>query len=287
MDRGRICRFYFELGFKYADIKEFLAQEHNIIISMPTLKKIFKREGLFRRKFRSDILEVAEFIQAQLDNGSQLGYRSMHLRCIQNRINVSRETVSILMQILDQRGIELRLKRRLKRRKYLAAGPDFLWHVDSYDKLKRYGICINGCIDGFSRHIIWVNAYRTSSDPKVTGGYFIESVSKTGGCPHLVRGDMGTENGHIAQMQEFLTEREKSFLYGKSTGNQRIEMFWSFFRRQCSQFWIDTLSDLRDNGHFTGTFADISLVQFCFLMLIQVMISVIKGNCLFMYTKMV
>ena len=31
---------------------------------------------------------------------------------------------------------------------YLKQGPDFLWHLDGYDKLSRYGFCIHGCIDG-------------------------------------------------------------------------------------------------------------------------------------------
>ena len=34
--------------------------------------------------------------------------------------------------------------------------------IDSYDKLKPYGIGINGCIDGFSRHIMWMEAYTTT-----------------------------------------------------------------------------------------------------------------------------
>lgn len=27
-------------------------------------------------------------------------------------------------------------------------GPDFVWHLDGYDKLKPYGFAIHGCIDG-------------------------------------------------------------------------------------------------------------------------------------------
>ena len=30
----------------------------------------------------------------------------------------------------------------------LLQGPNYLWHMDSYDKLKPYGISIHGCIDG-------------------------------------------------------------------------------------------------------------------------------------------
>lgn len=71
-------------------------------------------------------------------------------------------------------------------------------YVDLYYKVKPH---VNGCIDGFSRRMIWLNAYTTrsdtSNDPKMIGGYYIEEVQHLGGCPRVVRGDLGTENGHI------------------------------------------------------------------------------------------
>ena len=34
-------------------------------------------------------------------------------------------------------------------------GPNFVWHLDGYDKLKPYGFAIHGCIDGYdTRHIL-------------------------------------------------------------------------------------------------------------------------------------
>lgn len=57
---------------------------------------------------------------------------------------------------IDPQGIELRRKRRLRRRIYSIKGPNSVWHIDCYDKLSRYGIKIHGCIDGFSRQIIWL-----------------------------------------------------------------------------------------------------------------------------------
>jgi len=67
----------------------------------------------------------------------------------------------------------------LHRREYISRGPNFIWHVDSYDKLRPYGICImplNGAIDGFSRKMLWLNAYYTSNDHAVVCGYFMETV---------------------------------------------------------------------------------------------------------------
>ena len=30
----------------------------------------------------------------------------------------------------------------------MVQGPDFVWHLNGYDKLKPYGFAIHGCIDG-------------------------------------------------------------------------------------------------------------------------------------------
>ena len=134
------------------------------------------------------------------------------------------------MKILDPEGIAARKRHRLRRRQYKSKGPNFVWHIDSYDKLKPYGIAINGCIDGFSRNIVWLEASTTNSDPKVVAYYYIQAVKRKAGCPRRIRSDMGTENTYIEQMQIFLRwnhqdemTEPKSFLYGKSTHNQRIE----------------------------------------------------------------
>lgn len=109
-----------------------------------------------------------KFLETDIVRSGQLhGYRWMHLRCLQNNLVVTQSIVRELLSYLDPSGVEIRKRKRLRRRQYHNKGPNYLWHVDSYDKLKPYGICINGCIDGFSRHIIWLRAGSTSSDPKV------------------------------------------------------------------------------------------------------------------------
>ena len=181
-----------------------LAANHRIIISLTlrTLKRSLRSQHLFRRKYHTDVLDIARFVSDQLrESGGLHGYRWMHLKCRQAGFVTTRQVVYTIMQILDKDGVELRRKGRLKRRKYFAKGPNYLWHLDAYDKLKPYGLCISGCIDGFSRQLIWLNVYRTSSNPRVIAGYYIEAVDQLVGCPSMVRGDMGTENGHVAGMQ--------------------------------------------------------------------------------------
>ena len=31
----------------------------------------------------------------------------------------------------------------------LIQGPNYVWHMDGYDKLKPYGFAIHACIDGY------------------------------------------------------------------------------------------------------------------------------------------
>ena len=205
------------------------------------------------------------------------GYRWLHLRAVQRGFVVSQDTIRRIIKLVDPQGVELRRARRLRRRQYSCRGPNALWHMDGYDKLKPYGICIHGCIDGFSRYVLWMEAYTTNNDPKVVASYFIKTVSSIVGCPERLRADRGTENGCVEEMQMFFRRNhpdsfagEKSFLYGRSTANQRIEAWWGTLRKQSAQFWMNLFKTFQDDGHFTGDFLDKNLIQFCFLNLVQV-----------------
>lgn len=278
MDRSELIELYFHLGIKYTDIVYILRVTHGIVLSLRTLKRFLKKNGLFRKKHFDNVDEVIQFIREELvGSGALHGYRWMHHKCKENGLHVRKEDVRHILSSLDPAGTELRRKKRLNRRAYFARGPNFVWHVDSYDKLKPFGICINGAIDGFSRKMLWLNAYHTSSDPKVIGGYFLETVRETGGCPRILRADMGTENSCIRDVQRFLRRNdddlhsgEKSFIYGRSTSNQRIESWWGLLRKECVEFWLEKLHCLKDEGLFDGEFLDKNLIIFCFLGIIQV-----------------
>ncbi|MEQ2247545.1 hypothetical protein ILYODFUR_010392 [Ilyodon furcidens] len=60
-----------------------------------------------------------------------------------------------------------------------------------------------------------------------------------------------------------------SHSYGSSTGNQRIESWWSFFRRGRSQFWMDLFEDLRHSRNFSGSHEHQCLLRFCFTSVLQ------------------
>ena len=82
-------------------------------------------------------------------SGQLHGYRWMYAKCREHGLRVKKEDVRLVLKELDPRGLSLRQARRLRRRSYFSRGPNFIWHMDSYDNLKTYGFCINGSINVF------------------------------------------------------------------------------------------------------------------------------------------
>ena len=95
-------------------------------------------------------------------------------------------------------------RHQLQRRKYYSKGPNYVWHLDGYDKLKPFGFAIHACIDGYSRKVLWLSLLQSSKDPKLVCHLFTDYLRSLGGVPRKIMGDRGTENVHYAAAQRFL-----------------------------------------------------------------------------------
>ena len=155
------------------------------------------------------------------------------------------------LQEMDPEGCERRRRQKLKRRVYTNPGPNYCWHIDGYDKIKADGFAIHGCIDGYSRKLIWLKLDRTNNDPLVIGRYYIDAVKEYGGCPLKVRTDCGTENGLVAASQCYFIGDDLAHIYGTLPLNQRIEGWWSYLRQHRTTWWIDFFQDLMEQQVFT------------------------------------
>ena len=192
-------------------------------------------------------------------------------------INVPWEVVRHALLILDPTRVQRRKRRRLLRRKYINPGPNFCWHVDGYDKLKPFGFAIHGAIDGFSRRIMWLEVGPSNNNPMVVASCYLETIQHTKTVPCTMRCDLGTDNAHIALLQPYFTRHcpapfggEASFMYGKSTANQRIEAWWSMMRRQGADYWINLFKDMQDSGVLnTHKPIHIKVMRFAFMNLLQ------------------
>ena len=276
---------YFNRGFEYRSILLFLQRFHGFTMSVSTLKRRLRRYGLKKRGVtfsEHQIAQMRQIIQNEIRDSpsSLLGYRGMWSKLKTTyKIVVPRDIVMNMLREVDPEGTQERKSRRLKRRTYLSAGPNDTWHIDGYDKLKPYGLPIHGCVDGFSRKILWLRVCKTNNNPVVTACHFLRLVKENYVCPKLVRTDCGTENGIIAAMQCTLTNNENGHRYGTSVANQRIENWWSHKRRAFSNWVMDYFKALVDEGKLLlGNYFHMECIRYVFSDLLQANLDCVKNE---------
>ena len=279
IDRNRLISVYFKLGFTYNEITAFLKEYHGFKLSVRQLKRVLQSKGLRRRRQKSPLQDVLNAVRDELNgSGNSIGYRQMHRRImIHHGFVIDRETVRIILQHLDPAGVERCSRRTFRRRLYSVKGPNYLWHLDGYDKLKPFGFPIHGCIDGFSRRILWLRVGHSNNNPRVISSFFLSCIKEVKGIPRIVRGDRGSENVNVAGLQRFFRRNSldsmagnKSFIYGRSVSNRRIEAWWSFLRKSETDWWIKFFRHLADMGYFDNSDPiHLDCIKFCFTAIIQ------------------
>ena len=95
--------------------------------------------------------------------------------------------VRLALHELDPENVKKRRRHRLQRRIYHNLGPNYVWHIDGHDKLKPYGLSIYGCIDGYSRRIIWLGVASNSQVPELIAKYYLDAVKRILGKPKFVK----------------------------------------------------------------------------------------------------
>ena len=166
LSRKDAIKKYFYDGYSYLEIIKFLSKYHDISISLGQLHRILSNLDLFRRKQHSNVNEILLVFRYMLkDSSSSLGYRNMHQKLRRLGYITNKETVRLCLKNLDESQVALQQYRRLERRQYISPGPDHMWHIYGYDKLKPYGFAFHGAIDGFSRKIIWLNVSSSNNNP--------------------------------------------------------------------------------------------------------------------------
>ena len=270
-----IITSYFMAGYNYNEILHAVTTLHGFRHpgSMRSLHRALRRLGLYRHGHHSSTNSIISHIRNELNNsGSCIGYRQMHQRCQRAGLNTSREVVRIAVKFLDPDGVEERKRKHLRRRQYFARGPNYVWHIDGYDKLKPYGFSIHGAIDGFSRRIMWLRLDRSNKEPVGISSIYVNCLKEIGGVPRKVVGDYGTENIYVAAGQRFFRRNHldasagyHSFKYGRSVSNQRIEALWSLLRRSCTTWWMNFFKDLIEQDKYDNTNnIEVECLLFCF-----------------------
>ena len=121
-------------------------------------------------------------------------------------ILLRREDVRSALREFGPKNVDKRQRRRLRRRKYRNPGPNYVWHIDDHDKFKPYCISIHGCIDGYSRRIIWLEVAATNKMPELIAKYYLDAVKQMKGKPKIIKADDGTEHSVTEPLHVYFSE---------------------------------------------------------------------------------
>ena len=182
---------------------------------------------------------IHKLISDELKKGVIDGYgcRYLYTHFRQQGHIAARDRLFQIYRTINPEAVERR-KRDLQRYRgeYVVPGPNFIWSIDGYDKLKSFGIEIYACkpcIDAYSRYIVWIYAGISNATAMSCVQQFLDCLERLQYQSRFIRSGRGGETVMLANARFQLQQEaepglkfEDCYLYGTSTANQRIEA-WS------------------------------------------------------------
>jgi len=254
--------------------------------SVPTLARRLKHFGISYIDKEVDLQQVISAVQKELEGpGKNLGYRAMHLKLrTEYHISIPRDLVADVMFDLDPDGVQdrnVKKKEKKPKRPFYSAGPGWTYSVDGHDKLmgfqnSTFPIAIYGCLDTFSRKIVFLRVWTSNSDPCLIGKFYMELLLDGKKMPTYLRMDRGTETGLMGTIHTYLINKfgnmenpTKSMEYGPSTSN-KIERWWKELHERMEQFIKQQCNVLlRSHTYDPGCKLDRKILSYIFVPVVQ------------------
>lgn len=142
------------------------------------------------------------------------------------------------MSRVDPKNTAIRWGAQVSQRTYQVPWPNSLWHLDGHYSSIRWKLVIHGCIDVFSRRIMFLKCSSNNLSETVLK-CFLEAVETGNRWPSRILVDKGVENVLVCDaMIEARGDGRGSFIAGPPTDNQRIERLCrEVFRCVSHQFY--------------------------------------------------
>ena len=195
----------------------------------------------------------------------------MAIVCANPRDDACREVIRRYLKLIEPNQVAGRIKNRLIRRTFYAAGVNHFWAMDQHDKWKRFGLFWHGCLDGFTGKILWLVVWWNNSNPKFVCAQYLNTVRNIGdvflflfsiidpsnhfnvllGAPCVTQSDLGTENYNVAYAHTHIRHALDPTLSGsiqhqwkRGHSNIKPEQMWWRFRKT----WVPGFEKLLEKG---------------------------------------
>ncbi|KAI1097343.1 hypothetical protein F4804DRAFT_327903 [Jackrogersella minutella] len=265
--------YFFAQNNKDHEILTNLEHLHDIHISHAVLVRI-RIENNMKRKITSEnerqrlVMALEDFFDEYQRHSDALGdYGRQHLYSLVRRnskLPLTREMIWIAYRRRYPEAIQQRLSTNVffaRPRKHKVPGPNYMWGMDGYLKLRFAGIEIYGAIDTYSRKLLWCKVCRSISFPCIVMYMYLNTIMTLGIRPWLTRSDHGNETLLLALVQHemaTLTQPEvhepdanggppmihrqghrinDSHCWGSGKA-QKIEQLWRQLRGGATDRWI-------------------------------------------------
>ena len=133
--------------------------------------------------------EIDRIIRAIKADHPNDGERMMSGHLVARGIFIQRTRLRASIHRTDPVNTALRRSVAVRRRVYYAEGPNAVWHLDGHHKLVHFRLVTHGCIDGYSRTIIFLRCSSNNESSTVLS-LFAAGVLEHG-IPNSVRTDLG------------------------------------------------------------------------------------------------
>lgn len=166
--------------------------------------------------------------------GSIQDYGRAHLYTYFRRrgITISLHDIMLAMRKIDPEGVRARLARKTrKRKKFLVAGPDAIWSINTHCKLEFCGIQIYAVINAYSRKLLWIYVGVSSRTVVSVAKQFLTYLQDEKIMPYKIRSDRGLETLLIANAQHQLCMDQDD----RSEEGKEFDRCWIFSKLQTSQ----------------------------------------------------
>lgn len=178
-----------------------------------------------------NIITPSYMLHSTLPHSHYMNIRSIlpdwHIRSL--GLRVQRDRVRSSLTRVDPDNTALHWAGVISRRVYSLPWPNSLWHMDGHHSLICWGFVVYGCIDGFSRMIIYLH-YATNNCADTVLDLFLWGTIEYG-LPFRVRGYHGGENIHVAELIDSKKRWKQGQLYLRALHKEqenREAMAWSF-----------------------------------------------------------